>query len=118
MPELTFSCPNGTAATTTDLPLDLQYPPPVGPPGPVDGDGAGPMTAATATGTLERNLEFLRLIGDGHLADMVEQLPESRRASAAAAVVRLEAPAGDTIVNASHAELPATVRQILTGENR
>jgi hypothetical protein len=75
-------------------------------------------TTTAATGSLERNLEFLRLIGDGDLADMVEQLPKSRRASAAAAVVRLEAPAGDAILNTSHAELPATVHQILAGENR
>jgi hypothetical protein len=76
------------------------------------------MTTATATGTFERNLEFLRLIGDGHLADMIEQLPEARRASAAAAVVRLENPARDAILTASHAELPGAVRQILAGESR
>jgi hypothetical protein len=76
------------------------------------------MSAPTTSDTLQSHLEFLRLIGDGHLADMIEQLPEARRARAAASVVRLENPARDAILTASHAELPGTVRQILAGDNR
>lgn len=74
------------------------------------------MTTSTATRTLEQNLDFLRLIGDGHLADMVLQLPADRQATAAACIVRREAPIHDAVLDASDDERPAVLGRILAGE--